>query len=303
MKAIIVTKQGPADGLKLKDIPKPTPAANEVLIKVHAATVTSGDVFMRKLPSLAFIGMRLMGMRKKTIPGHEFAGEVEAVGKDVRGFRVGDQVFGTTTGLSTGANAEYISLPEERKTGVLALKPANMSYEEAAAVPVGAMTALYLLQKANIQPGQKVLIYGASGSVGTYAVQIAKALGAEVTGVSSTSKQELVQSLGADKVIDYTQEDFTQSGETYDVIFDAVGKSSRSSAKQALKTGGFYLSVGSITSPKVKELVFLRGLIEAGKIRAVIDRRYPLAQTADAHRYVESGRKTGNVIIAVAQST
>jgi len=303
MKAIIATKQGTANNLQLQEVARPTPGDREVLIKVHAATVTAGDVIMRRLPALAFIPMRLLGLRKKTTPGHEFAGVVEAVGTAVTRFKVGDQVFGTTTGLSTGANAEYVAVPEESKTGVLALKPANMSYEEAAAVPVGGMTALQILQKANIQAGHKVLIYGASGSVGSYAVQIAKAMGAEVTGVSSTAKQELVQSLGADKIIDYTQQDFTQSGETYDVIFDAVGKSSPSSGKKVLKENGFYLSVKSSTSEKTEYLVFLRELIEAGKIKAVIDRRYPLAQTADAHRYVETGRKTGNVLITVAQPT
>ncbi|MCA9904944.1 MAG: NAD(P)-dependent alcohol dehydrogenase [Anaerolineae bacterium] len=300
MKAIIATRQGPADGLQLKEIEKPTPGDNEVLIKVHAATVTAGDVVMRKLPTLAFIPLRLFGLRKKTTPGHEFAGEIEAVGQVVTRFKPGDQVFGTTTGLTTGANAEYIRLPEAWPTGVLAHKPASMTYEEAAAVPVGGMTALQLLRKANIQPGQTVLIYGASGSVGSYAVQIASAMGAEVTGVCSTRNLDMVRSLGADHVIDYGQDDFTQRGATYDVIFDAVGKSSSAASKQVLKETGVYLSVKSPTSEKPDDLDFLSQLIEAGQIKAIIDRRYPLQQTADAHRYVETGRKAGNVVITVA---
>ncbi|MCA9973494.1 MAG: NAD(P)-dependent alcohol dehydrogenase, partial [Anaerolineales bacterium] len=206
----------------------------------------------------------------------------------------------TTTGLTTGANAEYVRLPEAWPTGVLAHKPASMTYEEAAAVPVGGMTALQLLRKANIQPGQTVLIYGASGSVGSYAVQIASAMGAEVTGVCSTRNLDMVRSLGADHVIDYTQDDFTQRGATYDVIFDAVGKSSSAASKQVLKETGVYLSVKSPTSEKPDDLDFLSQLIEAGQIKAIIDRRYPLQQTADAHRYVETGRKAGNVVITVA---
>jgi NADPH:quinone reductase-like Zn-dependent oxidoreductase len=299
MKAIVCTKYGSPDVLQLKEVEKPAPKEDEVLIRVHAATVTRGDVMLRKLHPLLFLPLRLFGMRRKKIPGHEFAGVIESAGKAVKRFREGDQVFGTTTGLNVGANAEYVCLPEEWPSGVLAIKPANMSYEEAAAVPVGGMTALYILKKGDVQDGQKVLIYGASGSVGTYAVQLAKHLGAEVTGICSTTSIEMVKSLGADQVIDYTREDFTKSGEMYDVIFDAAGKTSFSRCKIALKKEGSYLSVKSSTKEQIENLLYLKELIEAGKIKPVVDRRYPLAQTAEAHRYVETGHKSGNVVITI----
>jgi NADPH:quinone reductase-like Zn-dependent oxidoreductase len=301
MKAILSTKSGPPEVLELKEVEKPEPKDNEVLIKVHAATVTQGDVMLRKLHPLMFLPMRLFGVRRKMIPGHEFAGEVESVGAHVKRFKTGDPVFGTTTGLSVGANAEYVCLPEEWNEGVLAPAPANATYEAAAALPVGGMTALYILRKANIRSGQKVLIYGASGSVGTFAVQIAKYhFEAEVTGVCSTANVELVKSIGADHIIDYTKEEVTRNGGSYDVVFDAVGKFSASEGKSLLKENSTYLSVQSSTSEEVQNLLLLKDLVEAGKLKPVIDRRYPLEQTAEAHRYVETGRKKGNVVITVA---
>jgi NADPH:quinone reductase-like Zn-dependent oxidoreductase len=302
MKAIICTKSGPPEVLQLKDVNKPIPADSEVLVKVHAATVTQGDVMLRKLHPLLALPMRLFGVKSKKIPGHEFAGEIESEGKDVKRFTLGDQVFGTTTGLRVGANAEYVCLPEEWPSGVLALKPINMSYEEAAALPVGGMTALYILQKGNIQSGQKVLINGASGSVGTYAVQLAHFFGAEVTGVCSNKNIEMVKSLGAEKVIDYTQEDFTKNGQTYDVIFDAVGKSSETKSKNSLKQNGIFLTVQSTTHENMDNIIFLKELVEMGKIKAVIDRCFPLEQVAEAHRYGETGHKKGNVVITVTHN-
>jgi len=292
MKAILCTKYGTPDGLQLKEVEKPAPKSNEVQIKIYATTVTAGDVMLRKLRW----PLRLVfGLKINSILGHELAGEVEDVGREVTLFKQGDQVF-ASTGNKSGTYTEYICLPED---GMIALKPANLNYEEAAAVPVGANTALHILRKGNIQSSQKVLIYGASGSVGTYAIQLAKYSGAEVTGVCSTSNVDLVKSLGGDKVIDYKEEDFTKSKQAYDVIFDAVGKISGSSIKHLLKENGIYLSVQSSTSEETEDLIYLRELIEAGKITPVIDRHYPLEQVAEAHRYVEKGHKKGNVVITV----
>ncbi|HLO18502.1 MAG TPA: NAD(P)-dependent alcohol dehydrogenase [Anaerolineales bacterium] len=320
MKAIVYTKFGPPDVLHLQEVEKPTPTANEVLIKIHATTVVKEDPDWR-----ASRGINGFLKPRHPILGQELAGEIESIGKDVTRFQSGDQVFGFDT---FGAYAEYKCMPVN---GALAIKPVNLSYEEAASIPNGALTALpFLRDKGKIQSGQTVLIYGASGSVGAAALQLAKYYGAEVTGVCSTANLEWVKSLGADQVIDYTQEDFTENGKTYDIIFDTVGKCSFSQCKGSLTDEGIYLATvptpaimlqalwsaksGSKkvkfvaaglrpASEKIKDLIFLTELIEAGKIKPVIDRCYPLEQMAEAHRYVEQGHKKGNVVITVEHNS
>ncbi len=321
MKAVVYTKYGSPDVLQLKDVEKPLPKDNEVLIRVYATTAAASDTKSRKGNSP--IGRLVMGVRNPRkrfrILGTELAGEIEAVGKDVTRFKKGDPVYGFT-GIKLGAYAEYSCLPEKAS---LAIKPASLTYEEAAAVVDGASTALFFLRdQGKIHSGQKILIIGASGSIGTFAVQLAKYFGAEVTAVCGSTNIELVGSLGTDKVIDYTKEDFTKNGETYDIIFDTVGKSSFSRCKGSLKKNGRYLLTNgsilmnylltlwtSLTSSKkmifalsiekTEALIFIKTLIEAGKIKPVIDRCYPLEQIVEAHKYVETGHKKGNVVITI----
>ncbi|MGB3703288.1 MAG: NAD(P)-dependent alcohol dehydrogenase [Anaerolineales bacterium] len=330
MKAVVTTKYGPPEVLELQEVEKPTPKDNEILIKIYATTVTAGDCEMRSLNlPLGYQLMLRMGFGfrrpRNKIPGTEVAGEIEAVGVDVKQFKVGDQVFGSA-GMTFGANAEYVCLPgkPEGLEGGVAIKPANMTYEEAATVPFGGRDALHFLRKGNIHSGQKVLINGAGGSIGTFAVQLARHFGAEVTAVDSTGKLDMLRSIGADQVIDYTQEDFTERGEIYDVIFDVIGTISLTRSERSITKNGTYLlanPLGSqmvqglwtrMTSSKkvimetasgtVADLNFLRELIEAGKIKSVIDRTYPLDQIVEAHRYVEKGGKEGNVVITVEQN-
>jgi NADPH:quinone reductase-like Zn-dependent oxidoreductase len=326
MNAVIWTRYGSPEALKLQQVDKPVPKDTEVLIRAHASTVTAGDCEMRELrfPIWLWIPIRiyngLLRPMRVTILGQELSGEIEAVGKGVTKFKVGDQVF-ASTGFATGAYAEYVCLPENPEDGVLAIKPANLSYEEAAAVPTGGLEALHFLRKANLQPGHQILINGAGGSIGTYGVQLARYFGAEVTAVDSTGKLDMLRSIGANYVIDYTKEDFTKSGRAYDVIFDVIGKGPFSRSIQSLKENGVYLIANpqlskmirgmlvsrkgskkvifEMTKQKTEDLLYLKELIEAGKIKPVIDRSYPLDQTAEAHRYVETGKKRGNVVITV----
>ena len=323
MKAVVYTKYGPPEVLQLKEVEKPTPKDNELLIRIYATTVTATECTFRK--GEPFISRLFTGLTKPKITtlGEELAGEIEAVGKDVTLFRVGDQIFGTA-GPGFGANAEYICLSQD---GVLAVKPSNMNYEEAASSVDGFLTALpFLRDKGNIQTGQKVLVYGASGSVGAAAVQVARYFEAEVTGVCSSANVELVKSLGATKVIDYTKEDFTKSGQGYDIIFDTVGKTSFSRCKNSLNQKGIFLEAGiglgvfyhvlwtsmfgskkariaatGLRPPNERtiDLIFLKELMESGKIQPVIDRRYPLEQIVEAHSYVDKGHKKGNVVITL----
>jgi NADPH:quinone reductase-like Zn-dependent oxidoreductase len=302
MKAIVCTRYGPPDVLRLTEVAKPTPRDNEVLVKIHATTVTSSDCIVRgfKLPISMWIPGRIaLGLRgpRKPILGVELAGEIEAIGKRVGRFRVGERVFAFTGRGGFGGYAEYTCLPED---GLVALMPAGVTYEEVAATTFASL-AWHFLRKANVKKGHSVLVYGASGAAGTYAVQLAKYMGAEVTGVSSGANLELVRSLGADKVIDYTKEDFTERGELYDVIFDAIGKISKSSCKNALTPNGTYISINNGNPwPRVEDLVLLMELVATKQIRSVIDRRYSLEQIPEAHRYVDEGHKKGNVVVNVS---
>ncbi|PFK43278.1 NAD(P)-dependent alcohol dehydrogenase [Bacillus cereus] len=322
MKAIVYTKYGSPDVLQLKEVEKPVPKNNEILVKIKATTVTAGDIRLRSftVPRSVWLPARIIlgfSQPKKQILGIELAGEIESVGQEVKRFKEGDQVFAATQ-MGFGAYAEYICLPED---GAVSIKPSNISYEEAAAIPIGACTALFFLRKANVQSGQNILVYGASGSVGSYAVQISKYFGAKVTGVCSNKNVELVKSLGADKVIDYTTKDFSTTDETYDVIFEAVNKSSFSDCIKLLKKDGTYINVveplpsvrmlwTKVTSGKKlilsqnssetsESLDFLKELVETGKVKVVIDRCYALEEIVEAHRYVEKGHKKGNVVINV----
>ncbi len=326
MKAIVYERYGPPEVLQLKEVEKPTPGNNEVLIKTHATTVTSGDWRVRSLslPSgFGLIAPLIFGISKPRQPilGSELAGEIESVGKHVSKFKVGDPVFAFSD-FSMGCHAEYKCMPED---GAVALKPTNLTYGEAAALSFGGTTALSFLKRAKLQRGESVLVNGASGGVGTAAVQLARHFGADVTGVCSTANLELVKSLGATHVIDYTKEDFTRNGETYDVIVDTAGTAPFSRSKGSLKEGGRLLLVlaglpamlqvpwVSMTSSKkiiagpatgrAQDLRFLAGLAEAGEFKPVIDRRYPFEQIVEAHRYVDTGRKNGNVVITLGHTT
>ena len=310
MKAIVYTEYGGPEVLKLVEHSKPVPRDNEILVKVHATSVSSGVLWVRsgQHPDsrlFTFVLRIMLGLRKprKTILGFEMSGEIESAGKNVSLFKPGDKIYGTTTGLKQGAYAEYVSLPETWRQGIVALKPKNLSFEEAATVPAGAITALQLCRRAQIKSEYNVLVFGASGSVGSYTVQLAKYFGANVTGVCSTGKLELVKSIGADRVIDYTKVDFTQSDQKYNIVIDAVGKISSSNCKKILAKKGRFVSVKAPTNEKTEYLSYLKELIEAGHINPVIDKCYPLEQLAEAHRYVENGHKKGNVVISVSSKS
>jgi NADPH:quinone reductase-like Zn-dependent oxidoreductase len=296
MKAVVYEKYGPPQVLQLKDMPMPHPASNEVLVKVYATTVTAGDWRMRKAePFLVRIFSGLLKPRRVKILGFELAGVVEELGDQVKSFKKGDAVF-ASCGFRFGAYAEYKCLRDDDN---IALKPSNMSFEQAATVPIGALTALRFLRQANVTQGQSVLVYGASGSVGTFAVQIAKHFGATVTGVCSTKNVELVKSLGSDAVVDYTKTDVAEIKNEFDVIFDAVGKMPRSSRRQILKKNGKYVSVTMSPRKGSNDLVTLKELVEADRLKTVIDRTYSLEQIREAHAYVEQFHKRGNVVISV----
>ena len=306
MKAVVYKKYGPPNVLEVIETDKPKPKDDEMLVKIHAATVTSGDVRLRgsDFPPLFWLPARLIfGLfkPKKKILGHELSGRVEAVGKGVTKFKIGDHIFGTTTMLKTGSYAEYICLPQEWKHGVVEKKPENLSFKEAAALPVGAMTAMFLLEKANLSKGQQVLIYGASGSVGSYAVQLAKIQGAVVTGVCSGSNVDMVKSLGAKNAIDYKKKDYSNCEEKFDIVFDAVGKTTKSKAKKVLNAKGAFVSVKMLTKEKGEHLIKIKQLTEQGKLQPFIDKTFVLDEIVSAHEHVETGRKRGNVVIDIIQ--
>ncbi|MBL8966589.1 MAG: NAD(P)-dependent alcohol dehydrogenase [Spirochaetaceae bacterium] len=301
MKAIIVRKPGPVEGLEYAEAPKPEPKRGEILVRVRASSVTRGDVALRAMPRAVLVPVGLVfGFKPMKITGVEFAGVVEALGPGATRFKVGDEVFGTATGLASGGNAEYLCVPERRKMGVVGLKPAALSFEEAAVLPVGGMTARQILARASLGPGMSILVHGASGSVGSYAVQLAKLLGASVTAVAGAANQELLRSLGADRVIDYGKEDFTANGLRYDAIFDAVGKLKRSRCSGSLKPGGTYLTVKAPTRETEEDLEALSRLAAEGSLKPVIDRVFSLQEVPEAHRHVEGGHKRGNVAVRVA---